>query len=189
MPNEMPDLADFTLLTSNADKIREFSRFGLSNLTFAKGQDIEEVDGTPDEVIVYKAIAAGGMCIVEDSVVLIDGEPMVDIRWKRAELGALVGKPIDFEVRLGVNDGSAIHVFKGRVSGRIVEPRGEGGFGFDAFFEVDGIDMTLAELESNGLKDAHNPRLAAIKQLLSWEPDFSTDLTSVPTWRGPMQGH
>jgi inosine/xanthosine triphosphate pyrophosphatase family protein len=185
---QMPDLADFTLLTSNADKISEFSSFGLANLTSAKGQDIEEVDGTPDEVIVYKAIAAGAMCIVEDSVVLIDGEPMVDIRWRRSELGAFVGKAIDFDVRLGVNDGSSIHVFKGTVRGRIVEPRGEGGFGFDPFLEVDGTGMTLVELESNGLKDANNPRLTAVKQLLAWEVDFSTKLTSVPAWRGPMQG-
>jgi inosine/xanthosine triphosphate pyrophosphatase family protein len=189
MTSENPDLADFTLLTSNDDKIKEFYRFGLSNLTFAKGQDIEEVDGTPDEVIVYKAIAAGAMCIVEDSVVLIDGEPVVDIRWKRTEMRAWVGKPIDFEVRLGVNDGVSIHVFKGMVSGRIVEPRGEGGFGFDPFLEVDGTGMTLAELESSGLKDANNPRLTAINQLLAWEADFSTELTAVPAWRGPMQGH
>jgi inosine/xanthosine triphosphate pyrophosphatase family protein len=189
MPREMPDLAYFTLLTSNADKIREFSSFGLSNLTFAKGPDIEEVDGTPDEVIVYKAIAAGAKCIVEDSVVLVDGEPMVDIRWNLAELGSVVGKPIDFEVRLGVNDGSSIHVFKGKTSGRIVEPRGEGGFGFDPFFEVNGTGMTLAELAADGLKDVNSPRLEAIRQLLSWEADFSTELKSVSAWRGPMQGH
>lgn len=186
--HEMPDLTGFTLLTSNDDKIREFSRFGLSTLSFAKGQDIEEIDGTPNEVIVYKAIEAGAMCIVEDSVVLIDGEPMVDIRWRLANLGCVVGKLIDFEVRLGVNDGTHIHVFTGRTSGRIVEPRGEGGFGFDPFFEVDGTGMTLAELAGTGLKDANSPRRAAVDRLLSWDVDLSADIRSTPSWTGPMQG-
>jgi XTP/dITP diphosphohydrolase len=128
------------------------------------------------------------MCIVEDSVVLIDGHPMVDIRWKLAELGSVVGKPIDFEVRLGVNDGSSIHVFKGKTSGRIVAPRGDGGFGFDSFFEVDDTGMTLAELAASGQKDANSPRMGAIKQLIVWDADFSTEMKAVPTWRGPMQG-
>lgn len=188
MYDEKPELSDFTLVTGNEDKIREFSRFGLASLSFAKGEDIDEVDGTPDEVIVYKAIEAGAMRIVEDSVVLIDGEPMVDIRWKLAELDGLIGKRIDFEVRLGANDGTSVHVFKGRTSGRIVEPRGDGGFGFDMFFEVDGTGMTLAELASLGLKDSDSPRLAAVKQLLSWNADFSAEIGSVPSWKGPMQG-
>ncbi len=188
MHDEMPDLSEFTLVTGNDDKIREFSRFGLTNLSSAKGEDIEEVDGTPEEVIVYKAIEAGAMRIVEDSVVLIDGEPMVDIRWKLADLGGLIGKRIDFEVRLGVNDGTSVHVFKGRTSGRIVEPRGDSGFGFDPFFEVDSIGMTLAELAGKGLKDSNSPRLAAVKQLLAWNADFSAEIGSVPSWKGPMQG-
>jgi inosine/xanthosine triphosphate pyrophosphatase family protein len=189
MQHEKPDLLGFTLFTSNEDKIKEFARFGLTGLTFAQGRDIEEIDGSPDEVIIYKAIDAGAMAIVEDSVVLVDGEPMVDIRWKLADLGSLVGKPIDFEVRFGVNDGTCIHVFKGRTAGSIVVPRGAGGFGFDPFFEVTGTGLTLAELAAKGVKDANSPRREAVGRLLAWQPDFSATILSTPAWNGPMQGH
>lgn len=182
-------LSEFTLVTSNENKAQEFARFGLSEISFAKGEDIEEVDGTPDEVIVYKAIQAGAMRVVEDSVVLVDGDAMVDIRWKLSALGDLVGKPISFEVRLGANDGSDIHVFTGITHGRIVAPRGEGGFGFDPFFEVDGTGMTLAELAAVGRKDENSPRLEAVKRLLAWDADFTSEIGSMPRWTGPMQGH
>jgi inosine triphosphate pyrophosphatase len=189
MPFEKPDLARYSLLTSNEDKIAEFRRFGLVEISIARGRDIEEIEGTPDEVIVYKSIAAGSMTVVEDSVVLIDGEPMVDIRWKLDGLGDVVGRPIDFEVRIGVNDGTSIHVFKGRTTGRIVAPRGIGGFGFDPFFEVNGTDMTLAELAVQGLKDNNSPRLDAVRRLIAWQVESSTEIASVPMWTGPMQGH
>lgn len=185
---DKPDLSHFTLLTSNADKIAEFSRFGLADILFAQGEDLDEVDGTPDEVIVYKAIAAGAMRIVEDSVVLIDGDPVVDIRWKLANLGGLLGKKIDFEVRLGVNDGTSVHVFKGIASGCIVEPRGSGGFGFDPFFEETETSMTFAELAEKGMKDVCSPRLEAVSRLLAWDVEFATSIASVPFWEGSMQG-
>ena len=38
-------------------------------------------------------------------------------------------------------------LFSGRVAGRIIsEPRGNGGFGYDPFFLVDGFDRSMAEL-------------------------------------------
>ena len=38
-------------------------------------------------------------------------------------------------------------LFSGRVAGRIIsEPRGDGGFGYDPFFLVDGFDRSMAEL-------------------------------------------
>ena len=189
MSEATPYLSSFTLMTSNAEKLAEFARFGIAGLSFAEGPDIEEVDGTPDEVVVHKSIASGAMTIVEDSIVLIEGRPMVDIRWKLDELAHLVGMSIDFEVRLGVNDGTAVCVFLGRTSGRIVMPRGRDGFGFDPFFEVDDLGLTLAELASDGMKDASSPRFAAVRQLLCWQPEFTTSIAEVPVWRGPMQAH
>jgi XTP/dITP diphosphohydrolase len=42
----------------------------------------------------------------------------------------------------------AERVFTGRVAGRIMTaPRGEGGFGYDPLFLVDGFDRSMAELE------------------------------------------
>jgi len=49
-----------------------------------------------------------------------------------------------FETAIALADGSGVRVFRGRIDGRVVEPRGEGGFGYDPIFEVAG--RTLAEL-------------------------------------------
>lgn len=47
------------------------------------------------------------------------------------------------------------HIFGGRVDGRIIDvSRGNGGFGYDPLFLVDGFDRTMAELgldEKNGI--------------------------------------
>lgn len=49
-----------------------------------------------------------------------------------------------FETAIAFADADGIEVFRGRIDGRIVEPRGDGGFGYDPIFEVG--DRTLAEM-------------------------------------------
>lgn len=52
------------LVTSNKDKLKEFERFGLSEIKIEKGLDLKEVNGTALEVIVNKAKDAGKRMIV-----------------------------------------------------------------------------------------------------------------------------
>lgn len=44
--------------------------------------------------------------------------------------------------------GSKIHIFDGRCSGKIVEPRGATTFGWDPIFQPDGFSQTYAEMPS-----------------------------------------
>jgi XTP/dITP diphosphohydrolase len=58
-----------------------------------------------------------------------------------------------------------VKVFAGAVPGRIVEPRGEGGFGFDPIFEHDG--RTFAEM-SAAEKNAISHRGRALAKFSEW---------------------
>jgi XTP/dITP diphosphohydrolase len=58
-----------------------------------------------------------------------------------------------------------VKLFTGAVPGRIVEPRGDGGFGYDPIFEHDGTtfaEMTAAE------KNAISHRGRALGKFAEW---------------------
>jgi len=63
------------------------------------------------------------------------------------------------------DDALPVKLFYGSVRGRIVEPRGDGGFGYDPIFEHDG--RTLAEL-SPAEKNAISHRGRALAKFAEW---------------------
>ncbi|WP_276260449.1 non-canonical purine NTP pyrophosphatase [Haloglomus litoreum] len=73
----------------------------------------------------------------------------------------------DAQVAGGAADGSALPVklFEGVVPGRIVEPRGDGGFGYDPIFEHDGT--TFAEMDA-AAKNAVSHRGRALAKFADW---------------------
>ena len=56
-------------------------------------------------------------------------------------------------------------LFAGSVPGRIVEPRGDGGFGYDPIFEYD--DRTFAEMDPDE-KNAVSHRGRALAKFAEW---------------------
>lgn len=70
-----------------------------------------------------------------------------------------------FRSVIGYCDGSAPETFEGAVPGRIVAPRGDGGFGFDPIFEHNG--RTFAEL-STAEKNAVSHRGRALAKFARW---------------------
>ncbi|MFB6166729.1 MAG: non-canonical purine NTP pyrophosphatase, partial [Candidatus Nanohaloarchaea archaeon] len=56
-----------------------------------------------------------------------------------------------------------VEVFTGKVEGELVEPRGDGGFGYDPLFLPDGHDETFAE--DPGYKRGVSHRREAIRKL------------------------
>jgi XTP/dITP diphosphohydrolase len=58
-----------------------------------------------------------------------------------------------------------VRVFEGRVTGRLVAPRGEGGFGYDPIFEYDG--QTFAEMDA-AEKNAVSHRGRALEAFAEW---------------------
>ncbi|MEF8773669.1 MAG: RdgB/HAM1 family non-canonical purine NTP pyrophosphatase [Halobacteriales archaeon] len=62
-------------------------------------------------------------------------------------------------------DGPTVETFEGAVRGTIVEPRGEGGFGYDPVFEHG--DATLAEMDTRQ-KNAISHRGRALAKFADW---------------------
>lgn len=94
------------VLTSSKQKTVEYSNLGIQAI--APKVDTPEVQGTPDEVILYKALQADEFVFVEDTVVVIDGKPIVD--WKFTYKDHVVpGKPFVWEVRLAYRKNGYIY--------------------------------------------------------------------------------
>ncbi|HII76133.1 MAG TPA: RdgB/HAM1 family non-canonical purine NTP pyrophosphatase [Methanolinea sp.] len=70
-----------------------------------------------------------------------------------------------FETAVAFADEQGISVFRGRIHGRIVSPRGEEGFGYDPVFEWEG--RTLAEISLEE-KSRVSHRARALANLRDW---------------------
>jgi len=70
-----------------------------------------------------------------------------------------------FETAIAYADSSGIRVFRGTISGTLVEPRGKKGFGYDPIFEYEG--KTLAEFSVDE-KSRISHRARALADLREW---------------------
>ena len=179
------------IYTSNLNKLNEFKRFGL-DLEMVKGKDLDEVDGTPQEVITYKALDAGEGNLVEDTILVIDGKEVVDIREKISQLDSFTGKEALWIVSLGYVVGDNLHTALAVVEGELKKPEvmPDNVFGFDPYFYP--IDCkegySLAELENLGLKDDYSARKKAVDVFLNKKIGFvSTPINIIPKWKGAYQ--
>lgn len=128
------------LKTSNKNKALEFKLL-FPELEIVEGEDKREVLGTLDEVIIYKTEIG---FITEDTVLAINGEVKVDIKWNINSLNE--GDDVEWIVSLGYSDGEYIYISRGLTKGNITKKRGTDGFGFDPYFIPEGEIKTLSEL-------------------------------------------
>lgn len=180
---------DYRLVTSNLTKLREYGRLGLP-MAAEPGLDLPEVDGTPDEVMLHKSAAAGPGTVVEDTVLEIDGQPMVDIRWRLDEIAHLVGSRATFVVSLAANDGETVRVWRGVTDCTLVAPATvpQDAFGFDPFLAPDGAGgLSLHDLQLQGRKDEFSARARAVEALLSGDPVLEVALADIGPWQGGWQ--
>ncbi|MBI6882462.1 non-canonical purine NTP pyrophosphatase [Pseudomonas putida] len=185
-----PSLADFVVVTSNAEKIAEYARFAGPNLRVEPGTDLEEVLGTPDEIIIHKAIAAGEGRMVEDAIMWINGEPHVDVRWKipallRGEYP--MGASLVWEVRLGVLHNGVVYAYVGQTHGTLQAFDVEG-MGMDPVFRVDSTGKTLAAMVNDGTKDQVSARRHAATAVFEGSPYLAIVADQVKPWTGLYQG-
>jgi inosine/xanthosine triphosphate pyrophosphatase family protein len=182
---------EFVVKSSNARKLAEIGRFGLAVMV-EPGVDLPEVEGTPEQVATYKALAAGPCVLVEDTSLDVEGfDAGVNIRWllenlkKQIKASGQSPKAV-WRVMVAVHDDEQLYVAKAEVPGRMVaEPRGAG-FSFDAYFVPDGHEETLGEMESAGTKDQVSARKAAVQNLLSGHCS-AIPLSDIPEWTGAYQ--
>lgn len=176
------------LISSNAKKLAEFRRFGL-DLTLKSGEDLPEISGTPDEVALYKAKMAGVNAVVEDTILIVDGSPWIEIKWEQDALKDHVGKPVDWIVTLAHHQGESIALYRGVVSGVLTCPENllPDSFGFDPFIIPNGFSMSLDELERQGRKDEVSARRRAVEHLLQQQPYLKVKTESLSEWEGSWQ--
>jgi len=58
------------------------------------------------------------------------------------------------KVLVGYSDGDGVIFFEESMEGEIVEPRGDGGYGWDSLFVPKGYDKTFAEMDADEYKAA-----------------------------------
>lgn len=172
-------------VTTNDGKVREAKRYlreydSVSQVAF----DYPEIQSESLEPIVeygareaYVGVGADEPVFIEDSGLFIrplGGFPGPYSSYVYDTLGIdcvadLVSEEssprASFKSVIGYCDGDSTEVFVGSVQGRIVEPRGSGGFGYDPIFEHNG--QTFAEMTVDE-KNAVSHRGRALATFASW---------------------
>ena len=152
-----------TIVTSNKNKFKEIKEIlgkieDVENIAI----DLIEIQGSAEEIIKHKAKEAfsiiGKPCIVEDVSFELEewnGFPGPYIKHLLAKIGsegifkAIEGKNMGAKAICTIGyakSSDEIIVVKGEVSGKIVSPSKDNGFGFDLIFVPDGFDKTYSEM-------------------------------------------
>ncbi len=155
-------LASAVFVTGNPHKLAEARRILGCDLA-GEALDLPEIQATDlATVLAAKADAAwealGRPLVVEDVALelsALNGFPGPLVRWLLEAVGAAgiarLGQALDDPRAVAVcgllyRDAAGSVLAEGRVHGRLVAPRGGGGFGWDPAFLPAGSDLTYAEL-------------------------------------------
>ena len=153
-------MTDLFFITGNAGKFREAQTFipEIKQLDLDLAE-IQSLDA--HEIIKHKLAEAQkhhkGRFVVEDVSVYIDGMnglPGPLIKWFAksvgyeglAKLAKVFGSKASAKCIIGYSNGKNKEFFEAEVKGKIVEPRGSGGFGWDKNFVPDGYKKTFGEM-------------------------------------------
>ncbi|VDD93788.1 unnamed protein product [Enterobius vermicularis] len=165
-------------VTGNANKVSEVQAI----LSHHFAVNLPEYQGEPDDIVRRKCLAAvdhiDGPVIVEDTCLCFNalgGLPGPYIKWflQKLKPAGLYRLLTGFEDKTAYalctfayceGKGEPVELFRGRVDGQIVEPRGENYFGWDPCFEPKGYNQTYAEMERS-LKNSLSHRFRALELL------------------------
>lgn len=173
------------LFTSNKNKLKEFQKAlkGL-DIVAKKGKDLPEVVADYITVSLYKSKDAGANTIIDDTILVVDGEEVVDIRWKLDDLKS--GSKAEWITTIAHNDGKEINLYIGKVVGYIDTSKFvEDSFGFDSVFIPIGEQKTLTELGNK--KDKYSARINALNKMKKGKSDIVKELSDLPNWTGRYQ--
>lgn len=175
----------FTVVTSNENKAREVAAFfaGVSEVAHTFLEIPEFRDNDVGVIAEEKARYAWDVLrcslIVDDTgffVNALNGFPgpyaayVLDTIGMEGILRLLEGaedRTAYFETAIAYADGEGtIRVFRGVVDGTIVSPRGEGGFGYDPIFSVDGRTFAERTLAEKAPMSHRGRALAALREFM-----------------------
>jgi inosine triphosphate pyrophosphatase len=172
-------------VTGNVNKLEEAKSILSSDINLIhQNIDLPEIQGTPDEIIKYKCKSMvhkiDGPYIIEDTCLCfnaIGGLPGPYIKWFIDTIGDYnVYKLLD-----GFEDKSAYAlctiafvkypgadpiIFRGKITGKIVKPRGDINFSWDTIFQPDNYNLTFSELGDTKNKISH--RRIALQALVEY---------------------
>ena len=168
-------------VTTNPGKVRE-ARAYLPREVEQLDYDYAEIQSDDLAEIAARGAreatgAADGPVFVEDSGLFVDAlsgfpGPYSSYVYDTLGIDRVAGlaraeddRSARFRSVIAYCDGDAVETFDGIVEGRIVEPRGEGGFGYDPIFEHEGT--TFAEM-SAAEKNAVSHRGRALAKFAEW---------------------
>jgi non-canonical purine NTP pyrophosphatase (RdgB/HAM1 family) len=173
-----------TLVTGNPNKLREYEALlpAHNQIAFTtRALDLPEIQSLDLEKIIREKLLAayaeiGGPVVVEDvsaGLGSLAGLPGPFIKFFEQRLGSDALHQISraesdvatIICAIGYYDGQIMSFSEGRLVGRVVAPRGDGGFGFDSVIIPEGETRTLAEMTA-AEKNAISHRAQAIKALV-----------------------
>lgn len=180
----MHDTMRITFVTGNKNKLKEVQAILGDSFPFPLDNqkvDLPELQGEPENIAKAKCRLAAkdinGPVLVEDTSLCFNalgGLPGPYIKWfleKTGHLGlnnllaAYEDKTAYAQCIFSYTTGPEVEplVFVGKTHGKIVAPRGDVGFGWDAVFEPTGHGLTYAEMDS-AVKNTISHRLRALEQ-------------------------
>ncbi|MBL7100922.1 MAG: RdgB/HAM1 family non-canonical purine NTP pyrophosphatase [Nanoarchaeota archaeon] len=173
-------MKDIVFITGNENKLREAKQILGVNI-ISESLDLMELQAVDLEDVIKDKLRHGydllnKPVMVEDTGLFLNalnGFPgaLIKMLLERAGREGIVNVLKGFRDNTVIakcaigftGDGKALKVFIGDIKGRIVEPRGESGFGWDPIFQPEGFDKTFAEMSSEE-KNAISHRFKALKK-------------------------
>ena len=167
-------------LTGNNGKLEEAKNVihGLEGLDIDL-PEIQEIDA--HKIIEAKLLEARnhhtGEFVVEDTSLYFDATPGLPgplIKWflKTIDNQGMADLVSKYDIQTGravnilgyINSHGEISYFEGSIDGKIVQPRGDNGFGWDKIFQPNGYNKTFAEMTQTE-KNAISMRRVAFEKL------------------------
>lgn len=173
-------MKDIVFITGNENKLREAKQI-LGVDIISEKLDLRELQAVDLEEVIEDKLKHGYELLkkpvmVEDTGLFfndLNGFPGALIKMLLDKVGrdgvvkVLKGfkdKSVVAKCAIGfTRDGKDLKVFIGEIKGRIVEPRGKSGFGWDPIFQPEGFDKTFAEMSTEE-KNAISHRSNAFKK-------------------------
>ncbi len=167
------------LVTGNPNKLREWRAILPDDMQIdSMDVDLPEIQSAdPEEIVTDKARrayeATGKPVVVEDvsaGLEKLGGLPGPSIKFFIKQLGGAAlyelagaeGERATVSCSIAYYDGEKLVSVRGDVSGTVVAPRGDSGFGFDVTFVPDGETQTYAEMDEDK-KNSLSHRQKAIR--------------------------
>ena len=172
------------LNTSNLGKFEEFKRlFALYGYSLETTHvDLKEIDADPLSVVAHKVSQLEENTLVEDTSLEVEGATIgIHVRRLLDHLPEYAGRKAHWIVLLAFRRNDQVFIYKGSITGTIVEPKGTSGFGFDPVFLPEGSTKTLAQSKPDHL----NARAKAVEAFINNELWKTCPVINL--WTGPWQ--